>query len=388
MRRLTHLSEGDDDGGEGIKNLRRSKWLAAVGVLALITITGIIGAGNAGDDETTPVTQPSTEPLVVTETELVSQLTGPESPSRTDTRWNIYGADLGFSFEYSGNIQMVFGDTWGRDGVEGSDWRSNTMVTVEPNPKNGYVVTDAVTDDNGEAKELLSSLKQAKKEYTVMPTAGIAVDGRMYLHYMSVNDWSQEWWGYKEPVPNYSGFAYSDDNGQTWVKDEEARWIGDSAFAQAAMVKDGDYVYVFGTPTGRFGPAKLFRVEGEDLLQPEKYEYWTGDGWSQDANQAVEVVPDPVGELSVRWSPYHERWLMMYKNEVNHTIVLRTAPQLQGPWDEERVVVTDKKYPTLYAPFMLPITGPDIYFTMSRFDHYQVYVMRLRLEKVSVTAAP
>lgn len=378
----------------------KSKWFAVILVLLLI-IT--LGTGDEEDPEPQQAsefamvgaTAPSsnsmeeTEQLVVTETEQISQLTGPESPSRTDTRWNIYGADLGFSFEYDGNIRMVFGDTWGRDGVEGSDWRSNTMVTVEPDPQYGYVVTDAVTDGNGEAKELLSSLKQAKKEYTVMPTGAIAVDDRIYLHYLSVNDWNSDWsWDYKEPVPNYSGFAYSDDGGQTWVKDEEAKWMGDSAFAQVAMVKHDDYVYVFGTPAGRFGPLKLFRVSGEQLLEPEEYEYWTGDGWDHDPNRAAEVVPAPVGELSVRWSPYHERWLMMYKNEENHTIVLRTAEQLEGPWDNERVVVTAEQYPMLYAPFMLPITGPDIYFTMSVFDRYQVLVMRLRLEKAPVAASP
>lgn len=203
----------------------------------------------------------------------------------------------------------------------------------------------------------------------------------MYLHYLSVNDWDRHWWGYKEPIPNGSGFAYSDDQGQTWTKDETATWQGDTPFAQAAMVQRGDYVYVFGTPAGRFGAAQLFRVESDHLLEPDEYEYWTDDGWSSDASLAAEVVPAPVGELSVRWSPHHQRWFMMYTNEMTHATVLRTAERLVGPWGPEEVVATAQEYPTSYAPSMLPIAGPEVYFTMSIFaPDYQVYLMRLTLD--------
>lgn len=311
--------------------------------------------------------------------EMVSQLTGAKSPARTDVLWNLVGTDLGFSFKYHDKTYMVFGDTWGRDGWEGDDWRSNTMAIVEPDPTYGYVLTDVIRDENGEAKELLPSLKRATMEYTVIPSSGIAVGDRMYLHYLSILDWKETWWDYKQPVANYSGFAYSEDGGQTWIKDVNARWYGNSAFAQTAMVKVGDYVYVFGTPAGRFGPARLLRVRAEHLLDKSQYEYWAGEVWSSDANHAAEVAPAPVGELSVRWSEYTQQWLMMYANEITHNVVLRTAAHLEGPWSEERVIVSGAEYPTLYAPLMLPITGPDVYFAMSIFDpHYQVFVMRFR----------
>lgn len=320
------------------------------------------------------------ERLVLDSTEMVSQLTGAESPSRTDIHWNIAGADLGFTFAHGAETYMVFGDTWGRGGVEGPDWRSNTMVIVEPDPDYGVVITDAIGDENGEAIELIPSLKQSKKEYTVIPTSAVTIDDRIYLHYMSIRDWDMKWWGYKAPVMNGSGFAYSDDGGHTWVKDETAVWNGDTAFSQVAMVEQGDDVYVFGTPAGRFGSAILMRVPGEDILDPETYRYWNGDDWVSEAVDAVEVVPAPVGELSVRWNPHHQLWFMMYKNEITHDVVLRTARHLTGPWTDEQVVATGADYPTLYAPYMLPITGPDIYFTLSLFSpDYQVFVMKFSL---------
>ncbi|MBA2451635.1 MAG: DUF4185 domain-containing protein [Chloroflexia bacterium] len=384
--------------------MRRSKWLVILWIPTLILTAFSAGSESSGDAFTEdgialgevlifPDGMPALQPhmsspggddasggLVSQPVEMLAPFTGPGSPSRTDERWNIAGADLGFSFEGDGNIYMVFGDTWGRSGTEGPDWRSNTMVVVEPDATHGFIVTDAVRDENDEAIELLPSLKQAKQEYTVIPTTGIAIDGRMYLHYLSVNDWDRHWWGYKKPVPNGSGLAYSDDQGQTWIKDERATWPGDSPFAQAAMVQRGDFVYAFGTPAGRFGAAQLLRVESDRLLEPEEYRYWTGDRWSSDASLAAEVVPAPVGELSVRWSSHHQLWFMMYTNEMTHASVLRSAEQLTGPWGPEEVVVTAERFPTSYGPLMLPITGSEVYFTMSIFEpDYQVYLMRVTL---------
>jgi hypothetical protein len=332
------------------------------------------------DVEATDDTLDSSD-LVIQAVRLVSHLTGHVSPAQTDEPWNIYGADLGFSFESNDIVYVVFGDTWGRQGIEGPDSRSNTMAIIEPDRLHGYVVADVVKDGAGEARELLPSLKVPKTEYTVIPIAGIAVGDRLCLHYMSIRDWDATDWGYRHPAVNGAGLTYSDDREQSWVKDRTAWWPGDTAFTQAAMAagSDDDSIYLYGTPAGRFGALKLLRVPRGSLLVPERYEYWSGSAWSSDPGRAADVVPAPVGELSVRWSPYHERWLMMYLNEADHTIVLRTAQNPEGLWDAGRVVVTAGEYPTLYAPFMLPITGPDISFTISTFRAYQVFVMRFTL---------
>jgi hypothetical protein len=72
---------------------------------------------------------------------------------------------------------------------------------------------------------------------------------------------------------------------------------------------------------------------------------------------------------------------MMYLNEDKYAIVLRTADALPGPWSEEWIVATGQDFPSLYAPYQLPKwnDGPDIYFTMSLFGPYQVYLMKTSL---------
>lgn len=312
----------------------------------------------------------------------VSQLTGPGSPSRTAERWNVYGSDLGFPFEHEGRLHLVFGDTWGEGGVEAGDWRSNAMGIVEPDPEAGLVMTDMITDETGEAKELLGSRKEPGIEYTTLPTGGFSVHGRMHLQYMSVRDWRLMDDEVKHPVVNHAGLAFSDDGGHTWTDVPYMRRPGDGGFVQTTFLRHEGHVYGFGTPAGRFGPVKLMRVPEDAVLDPDAYRYWDGVGWADGPQGAAEIVPPTASELSVEWSPYLDRWVMMYLSDARRGIVLRTAPDLVGPWDEGRVVISGRQHPYLYAPFLLPgQEGPELRFTMSKFDPYQVFVMELELER-------
>lgn len=96
---------------------------------------------------------------------------------------------------------------------------------------------------------------------------------------------------------------------------------------------------------------------------------------------AVEIVPPTVGELSVRWNSYYNTWIMMYLDESTYSIVMRTADDLRGPWGDQITVATGEEFPALYAPFQFPKwnDGLDIYFTMSMFGPYQVYLMKTQL---------
>ncbi len=86
-------------------------------------------------------------------------------------------------------------------------------------------------------------------------------------------------------------------------------------------------------------------------------------------------MPAPVGELSVQYNSYYRTWLMTYLNDETDAVVLRTAPELTGPWSDEQTVVTAQEAPALYAPFMPPRwnNGPDIYFALSQFGPYNVF---------------
>jgi hypothetical protein len=327
----------------------------------------------------------------------VAGLTGTQSTNDTEQRYQVKGTDLGIMWtDERGQILVAFGDTFGT-GWKGFnngpadpatiDWRSNTVARSSDRTPADGMTFDFVTDRPGHAKELLPSLKRDETEITKIPTGGINVDGRNYLAYMSVRNFTPRW------ITNYSGVAYSDDGGQTWADDARARWPNtpafDDKFQMIAYTRRDGFVYVFGTPNGRFGDAHVARVPEKQLLNKSAYEYWTGTGWQHgDSAIAAPIVAGPVGELSVRYDPELKRWQMMTitswetatVDKVRCAIVVRLAPQPTGPGTAPITVATYKEYPNLYGGFLHPDSkGSNIYFTMTQYDRYNVALMHAKL---------
>ena len=345
------------------------------------------------------------ESTVASPATVVAALTGPGSINDTDTRGLVKGTDLGIMWQSdSGAVLAAFGDTfgtgWTGHGSAGTpaadDWRSNTLARSRDQHLADGMTLRFVEDDPGHARELLASKKVDADEITVIPTAGVAVGRRNYVHYMSVRQWvSHGVW-----TTNYAGVAYSDDDGETWVKDPEARWPNEAGagdtFQMTAYARSEGFVYVFGTPSGRGGDVRLARVPEDRLLSPQAYRYWDGSDWSPDISAAVPVVAAPVGEMSVQYNAYLERWTMMYVHDpaaapgapgaggdVLRAAVLRTAARPTGPWSRAEVVATSADYPGLYAPFIHPWSAgsgdQDLYFTLSLWDPYGVQLMKTTL---------
>ncbi|MFC4123918.1 DUF4185 domain-containing protein [Nocardia rhizosphaerae] len=321
---------------------------------------------------------------------LVEQVTGHGSRNRTDMRWQVDGTDLGLFWETEpGRVAMVFGDTFGAGWVYGgagadtADWRSNTLAySTDRVLDDGIDIEAMVQDSPCHAAELLGSRKIKNWETTTIPTSGFALGDRQFLSYMSVNHWS------KVPgmwLTNYGGLAYSDDGGQTWTKDQHARWenlFGVGRFQVAAMVPHGEYVYMFGTPNGRIGVIGLARVRADDVLNKTAYQYWVDGNWVPAAEySATPLVHGIASELSVRFDAESGRWQMVYLDPAVGQIVLRTAAEPQGRWTETVPLVSTQDYPRAYGGFIHPwSTARDLYFTVSAWDSYNVYLMHARLD--------
>ncbi|MBB5914145.1 hypothetical protein BJY24_003012 [Nocardia transvalensis] len=319
----------------------------------------------------------------------VSKLTGAGSVNRTDKRWQVYGTDLGIMWESAPDeIAMAFGDTVGvgfhPPGGMGGDWRSNLLAfSSNRDLSQGVVLDRMVTDDRCHAAEVLSSRKKDNIEITTIPTSGFALGDRQYLSYMSIRTWNS--------LPgtfytNYGGIAYSDDHGQTWTKDPHARWdniFGLANFQVSTMVPHGDYVYVFGTPNTRLGSVGLARVPKDQVLNTTAYQYWRDGSWTPvgGATSATPIVDGPAGELSVRYDPGRDVWQMSYLDTAKAAIVLREAKSPQGVWSDSTSTVSVSQYPELYGGFIHPwSTGSDLYFTISTWSDYNVYLMHAELD--------
>jgi hypothetical protein len=307
--------------------------------------------------------------------------------NQTASRFAVHATDLGIMWRDSrGRVAIAFGDTYGAGwgghgaGPETADWRFNTLAfSTDTDLTDGLRIDSMVTDRPGHARQVLAG-DPAVPEVTVIPTAAVSVGSRDFLHYMSVRSWGTggAW------TTNYSGLAYSDDGGETWVKPTASRWPnqgGGSGFQLGAMVRHEGYVYLFGTPNGRLGDARVARVPETATGSPSTYRYWTGIGWEASTDRAVPVMSGPVGELSVQYNTVVRQWVALYLDESRAAIVLRTAPAPTGPWTGGQVVVDGAQHPGLYGAFLHPDSADRsvLHFAMSRWDPYHVQLMELPL---------
>ncbi|MDL9977746.1 DUF4185 domain-containing protein [Microbacterium sp. ASV49] len=376
---------------------RARRAAAAASSIALAVVLGACSAGG------TPVDTNPNKPFLlrgVEHLQQIAQLTGPGAINDTE-KVAVAGTDLGSMTNLGDKTFFFFGDTFGeRDpkaiGGQGGNWRSNVSAyTTDTDPSDGITFDGwRPVDDVGLASPLVEGDHDANDgtgEVTKIPTYGFAVGDTLYISYMSVRHWGAagEW------DANRSALAKSTDEGRTWTKLKAPTWPGDSNFVQVATahVDEGgtEYVYFWGIPAGRFGSVELMRVPATTsaVEDPRAYSYFAGTDpggsprWGAKPADAKVVVDGTIGELSVMWSTYLDRWLMTYSDGGNAYIREGITPW--GPWGDPIEMASSSEYPGLYSPYMNPryVTdgGRRIYFTMSLWGPYNVFWFSIDLDK-------
>jgi hypothetical protein len=345
-------------------------------------------------------------------------------------------------------ILIAFGDTFSSaNPIRSGVWRFNTLFRSPDNVlNNGLYVPNGLPYDifSGSPMErpnwsdpILPSPGQPVHppyaigpEVTIIPTAGVSVPynnaygARQYMSFMSIRSWDTpgRW------TTNYSGIAYSDDNGQTWrIEPTSIRTAaagratvpyvaGNDKFQQMAFVKppadspdaEQGWVYAYGTPAGRAGTIYLSRVQETQIADTTKYEYWDGTNWVVNKPSAAKpILPAhttsffgmfktttyaSASEMSVQYNEYLGKYVMLYGDKDNR-IVMRVADSPTGPWSTQIPLVTSQKVPSLYAPFIHPWSGTEnvpeseqhyLYWNLSTYNDYQVRFMRTDLTKIKV----
>jgi len=321
---------------------------------------------------------------------VLGQVTGAAPPNHTDSRFAVHGTDLGVLWDDgAGGVLCAFGDTYGAgwgppgSGPPTADWRFNTLArSTSRDLRAGLVLDTMIEDRPGHAREILPR-SGLRDERTVIPTAGIAVDGRQYLHYMSVRRWylPGRW------RTDHGGIAHSDDGGRTWVRDPAARFpntLGGRATMQlGSFARTADGIYFFHTRNGRRGSIHLACVDPAGVGDPRSYRYWTGTGWSQWRRRSAPVASGPAGELSAAFHAGLDRWLVVHLDDPGGRIVLRSAERPTGPWSDGETVLAGDAHPGLYGGYLHPwhLDGDEIYLTMSLWHPYAVYLVRAVLHR-------
>lgn len=336
--------------------------------------------------------------------QIVSRLTGSTSLNQT-TGVGVGGTDLGHMVNHNGKTYFLFGDTFsGETPAVGGDWRNNAMAwSTDFNPSNGISFDGWVTRPNGTAKQVISPGSQS---VTYIPTGAISVDDKVYAWYMHVSDWNGwtlshaglGWWREGDSqftiVPNYrienpAGGAYTTGNGT----------LGGNFGMVAASYRsplenvDDDYLYIWGTPGGREGGVKLARVLPSQIEDLTAYVYFDGlvadePQWTTSEYAGKKLIQNSVGEMSVMYNEALRAWTLMYiSGGAQPDFEIRQAEHPWGPWSDPITVVDFSRAPGLYSPYMNPLyvedNGATLYFTMSLWGPYDVY-----LAKVTLTSVP
>src|SRR5262249_2533767 len=103
-------------------------------------------------------------------------------------------------------------------------------------------------------------------------------------------------------------------------------------FGVGANIVD-DRLYLFscsGGPSDSRG-CRLAGAQLDASFRRDAWEFRTDDGWSSHVGDAVDLF-DGSPNMTVHHSGFLDRWVAVYLDF--GTIVLRTAPAIEGPWSD------------------------------------------------------
>lgn len=381
---------------------------------------------NEPNEDDTELDNPTEEKEnMIKSVKFIRWLTGVNSTTNTYTNWKVGGTDLGIPYydSYREKMYFLFGDTFSSINSTSSDWRSQTVgVTTDLDASDGILFDYFLHDVDGFAKPIIDARHMGdydKGEVTCIPTGAIAINGVHYVFYMSVESWADQSTGWRI---NFCNVAKSTD-GENFHKLDSIIWCNDTEIARNNAVisldvsnivleahpapdflqvfpyynKEDGYIYLFGLSSGRTSGVKLARVKPESIENRSDYEYLQADGTWINGNAGLDklyknpdsyIINSKVGELSVIYNPYLNKYMMGYYTDAK--IVVRFSDNLIN-WSEEYTLATSERYPLLYGCFMNEIymedNGKSVYFFMSQYfqealgdNGYNVRVMKVTFE--------
>jgi hypothetical protein len=246
-------------------------------------------------------------PLLTGPAQPIAQATGLLSRN-SGALTTVLGTDLGVMWDNgAGEVLTAFGDSASLDAdpLDGTvwSWKSNILLrSGDRNLADGMDFSSTPLDESGISKELITGPKIPGVEISKIPTAGVAVGNTQIMSIMSVRTWEAPGaWS-----TNWSALATSTDNGENWALvpgTERQNSGGNANFQMNAFLKDGGYVYEYGTRPGRGGSVYVARVTEGAVTNLGAYEYWNGSSWvGGNPDAAQPIVNEGVGELSVAYN--------------------------------------------------------------------------------------
>jgi len=304
------------------------------------------------------------------------------TPNNTHYRANLRGTDLGIPVAHGDDLYFFFGDSagaqniWplgteslpdavGYSAVTGAEVAADASVLcsqlrflvtgsasgdVESDFAAGYMAPPAGHDisefiHNPAGPRGANMFPNLPGDFEV-PSGAFSHGGSIYLFYTIINQDPFEMrgsylavWGSPstDGLPNYDILYHVDER-----FDSSGPLRGD--FINIAPLIVDDQLYLYGTGPYRASPVHLARKPLADLAVEGGFQSYDADSgtWVAANAPAAPVVPEPnIGELSVRYFPSIERYVMLDQEiNVGNRIAARFAESPEGPWSAPVTVAT------------------------------------------------
>jgi len=352
----------------------------------------------------------------------------------------VAGTDLGATAKYKGEIYSNLGDTifdkvnWSSSWLPKGPWGGGNFFVAKSNDavfSDGIKISSFIQSEGGKAKKAIRIEKCHKRPgvndcYTIpnsMFTIKYQGQEYMFAQYMEV----QEVGGHDHHIYS-SRIAKYDDNNKIFkhYKYDTYYWTFPGVpgmhfdFGMASFVQRGNVIYMYGSPSGRFGGMKLATINTADFLDSdstEGWKYYTGQGSYSSYTQPttdMQVIrseakwiiepADPdyhhgkqyedsdvslmtIAEFSVIYNSAIDKYMIFtglpdWQNK-NNGIFVYTSTNPAGPWEKDLIFKGDDGwnfYGTYTSDYMIENDGKRIYVVASNFWGYGVYLLKLDLD--------
>lgn len=104
------------------------------------------------------------------------------------------------------------------------------------------------------------------------------------------------------------------------------------------------------------------------VLNRSQYTFWNGSTWTADMTKAAKTIPGSTSGFSVSYNPYLKSFVSATSTAFSKHIILRTAPNPEGPWSESIVAFSAPSsiYNVYQHPELARNDGRDIVISYYR----------------------
>lgn len=280
--------------------------------------------------------------------------------SKTVTRYDIQGTDLGYSFEHNGRAYFLFGDTLGT-----LDTALDTIAKTDATDPDKGVRLDFLTAGSNYLTVQPPGISMGAFE---VPVSGISLGGQMYVA-VSTNHTSDR--STDRSVLTRFTPPSTFQPLRTIYQLPGGRFIKMSMHTEegsiTGMPPGGPFVIIWGTGVYRKSDAYLSIVPEASFETGKGTRYFAGSDatgaptWSERESDAIPIVKNgTLGDLSVTWCKDLGLWLMTYDRRApTDGIAFSYSRTPWGPWSQAQVLFNDVRDGALGKFIHDPRLKPD-----------------------------